>query len=155
MTDSNSNTMIFVKTAENKAADAITRAAAPAAPQRCRPFFLSVMVFSPEAGYKFEIEIEKSCNSSNEPEWSLIFNLAKKIDDRFESIVEIKYISRTSEEADGITKIAKNGFSENQLNTVNSEVYPTAKTIGNEDRSPTSIEKDKINKSMRKVVITN
>ena len=27
-------------------------------PKRCRPFLLQVMVFSPEAGYKFEVVVE-------------------------------------------------------------------------------------------------
>lgn len=61
MTASSSNTTIFVETTD--AATSVEDRSA-AAPRRCRPFALSVMVYNPQAGYKFEIEIEKSCTET-------------------------------------------------------------------------------------------
>lgn len=50
----------------------------PVGQKRCRPFILEVFVASPEAGYKFELIVEKSCTSSNDALWKLVFDLYKK-----------------------------------------------------------------------------
>ena len=41
----------------------------------CRPFVLDVMVFSPEAGYKFHVSVERSCTPEADPIWKLVFDL--------------------------------------------------------------------------------
>ena len=66
MTTEKSNTTIFVETTDRSTSIAAPAEAGSAAPRRCRPFSLSVMVFNPDAGYKFEIEIEKNCTDDNE-----------------------------------------------------------------------------------------
>ena len=47
-------------------------------PKQCKPFILEVFVASPEAGYKFELTVEKSCTSTKDPLWKLVFDLYKK-----------------------------------------------------------------------------
>jgi len=61
---SDSNIEIFVENAQEDLSFAA--ADAPVARKRCKPFLLSVMVFSPEAGYKFEIEVERNYSASNQ-----------------------------------------------------------------------------------------
>ena len=50
----------------------------PIGPKKCKPFILEVFVASPEAGYKFELTVEKSCTSTNDPLFKLVFDLYKK-----------------------------------------------------------------------------
>lgn len=120
----------------------------------CRTFSLSVMVFSPESGYKFEITIIKGCDSSNRDTWAFKFELQKRNDEgKFDVIVKIDFKAGTQDEAEGIEKIADEGISLNQLRTATEETYPVAKVIGDEQRAPTSEESEKINSSIQKIVL--
>ena len=45
----------------------------------CRPFLIEVMVFSPEAGYKFKVIVERSCTPEADALWKLVFDLFKVV----------------------------------------------------------------------------
>ena len=150
---SDSNIEIFVENAQEDLSFAAAEAPVPR--RRCRPFLLSVMVFSPEAGYKFEIEVEKSCSASNEALWRLVFILQKRIDGKFEKLVEINYQSTDAEEAKGISTIAARGLTLDQAITANDEVFPPTKLLADEGRNPTPEESEAIEASMRKVIVPN
>jgi hypothetical protein len=154
MSTSESNTIVIVENAGKEVTNATSRAAVLAAPIRCRPFALSIMVYSPQSGYKFEIEIEKSCTAINETVWKFVFMLHKKNDKgEFELLVQIKFAATTPEESQGIATITKTGLTETQFNVVNSDVYSLAKSLGDEARNATPVEKQKFDTSMRKIVL--
>jgi hypothetical protein len=163
MTDTKSNTIIFVETANKAATNSAAKGsglavpmAIPAAVTRtCRPFSLSIMVYSPQSGYKFEIEIEKNCTAMNEAEWKFVFMLSKKNEasGELELLVQIKFKASTPEEAQGIAAITKTGLTESQFNVVNHDIYPLTKSWVDEARNPTPPEKQKFDTSMRKIVL--
>jgi len=41
----------------------------------CQPFVLEIMVFSPESGYKFKVNVERSCTPEADALWKLVFDL--------------------------------------------------------------------------------
>ena len=45
----------------------------------CKPFLLEVMVFSPEAGFKFKVMVERSCTPEADAIWKLVFDLFRVI----------------------------------------------------------------------------
>ena len=148
---SDSNIEIFVENAQEDLSFAAAEAPVPR--RRCKPFLLSVMVFSPEAGYKFEIEVERSCSASNEELWRLVFILQKRIDGKFETLVEIKYQSKDANESEGIAAISDRGLTRTQARTAREEVFPKTKPLADEGRNPTQQEGKAIQGSMRKLVL--
>lgn len=153
MSNSESNTIVIVENANKEVDNIATRAAAVAAPKKCRPFSLSIMVYSPESGYKFEIEIEKSCTATNDTVWKFVFMLYKKNPKgEFDLLVSIKFTATTPEEEQGIAEITKTGLTEPQFDTVNNEIYPLTKTLGEEGRDATPVENKQFNSSVRTIV---
>ena len=122
--------------------------------RRCRPFVLDVMVMSPEAGFKFEVDIEKGCTADNEATWKLVFDLYKKINDEFVQIVHVAFAAGAPNEAVGIQKIATEGASLPQAQVLTREVYPVAKQLDGVD-DPTADQKNQLTSAMRKVTIVN
>lgn len=162
---SDSNIEIFVENAQEDVS--LAPAEAPVPRRRCKPFSLSVMVFSPEAGYKFEIETERNCSASNEELWRLVFILQKMIDGKFVTLVEVKYDPREAREAEeaaiadrglieenkGIAVIAGRGLTRTQIRTARNDVFPKTKPLADEGRNPTPEESEAIRDSMRKLVV--
>jgi hypothetical protein len=75
------NTLINVPSVDINRFD-LLGAEAPAqaeAPKTCTPFFISVMIFSPEAGFKYFVKVQKSCSAKNDPIWKLHFDLERLI----------------------------------------------------------------------------
>jgi len=119
-------------------------------PKRCRPFLLQVMVFSPEAGYKFEVVVEKACTPENDPVWKLVFDLYKQKRDGFDQIVHVSFRAGTAEEGDGVKRMALEGVSEKQADLLTGPVYDAAKTLEGVS-TPTPQHKETIRKTMSKV----
>ena len=118
--------------------------------KRCRPFLLQVMVFSPEAGYKFEVVVEKGCTPENDPVWKLVFDLYKKKKDGFDQIVHVSFRAGTNQESDGIKRMALQGVSDKQADLLTGPVYDAAKALEGV-AAPTSQHKEKIRTAMSKV----
>ena len=61
--------------------------------KKCKPFIFEVMVYSPEAGYKAEVVIERACTASNDSIWKFVFDLYKKKTDGdgFDQLVHVSY----------------------------------------------------------------
>jgi hypothetical protein len=152
MTTEKLNTTIFVETTDRSTSIAPPAEARSAAPSRCRPFSLSVMVFNPDAGYKFEIEIEKNCTDENEVIWKLVFLLYKKINGQFENLVAVKFTAQTPEEAEKVLEISDNGLSRPQVRAFRDEVFPQTKPLADQHRDPTPEEAKSINVTMKKAV---
>ncbi len=72
------------------------------------------MVFSPEAGYKFEVVVEKACTPENDPIWKLVFDLYKRKRDGFDQIVHVSFRAGTAQESAGVQRMALEGVSDKQ-----------------------------------------
>jgi hypothetical protein len=119
-------------------------------PKRCRPFLLQVMVFSPEAGYKFEVVVEKGCTPENDPIWKLVFDLYKQKREGFDQIVHVSFRAGTAEESEGVKRMALEGVSDQQADLLTGPVYDAAKALEGVS-TPTPQQKEKIRTAMSKV----
>lgn len=152
MTTEKSNTTIFVETTDRSTLIVAPAEARSAAPIRCRPFSLSVMVFNPDAGYKFEIEIEKNCTDDNDVIWKLVFLLYKKINGQFENLVAVKFTAQTPGEVEKVAEISDNGLSRPQVRAFRDEVFSQTKPLADEHRDPTPAESKALNLTMKKAI---
>ncbi len=68
--------------------------------KKCKPFIFEVMVYSPEAGYKAEIVVERGCTATNDSVWKFVFDLYKKqaAGDGFDQLVHVSYRALTAQE---------------------------------------------------------
>lgn len=122
-------------------------------PKKCRPFILNVMVMIPEAGYKFEVSIEKACSSANDPIWKLVFDLFKKnAQGQFEQVLHVSFKADAPQEQKGIEAMAADGgtVTVNQAQTLSQEVFPAAKKL-EDGHTPTAAERKDLQGAMRKV----
>ncbi len=112
------------------------------------------MVYSPESGYKFNIEVQKACTASNEEVWKLLFDLYKKIDNQFVEIISVEFIAGDPNEIEKVAAITDEGLTRPQLRAFRDRVYPLAKSIGDEAREPTDEEQQKMADVMRDAVMS-
>ena len=149
------NALINVPSAEINRLDMLG-AEAPAqaeAPKTCTPFFISVMIFSPEAGFKYFVKVQKSCSAKNDPIWKLHFDLERIINEKFVRVLEIEIgVGTDGEEAKKVEKIAEDGITDKQSDIINKELFPITKVVIVEKREPTKEEAEAINKTMKKVI---
>jgi hypothetical protein len=68
--------------------------------KKCKPFIVEVMVYSPEAGYKAEVVVEKGCTATADAVWKFVFDLYKKktSGDGFDQLVHVSYRALTAQE---------------------------------------------------------
>jgi hypothetical protein len=122
-------------------------------PQKCRPFLLKVMVYSPEAGYKFIIEIQKACTANNEEVWKLLFDLYKKIDNNFVEIISVEYVAGDPNEIEKVAAITDEGMKRSQVREFRDNVYPVVKTIAVKGETPTTEDQKKANLVIKNAVL--
>ncbi len=127
----------------------------PIGKKKCKPFLLEVMVMNPEADFKFELLVEKSCSKANDPIWKLVFDLYKKNSrNEFVQIVHVSYRAQTPQEAKGIEATAVKGVSKKQADIAFKEVHPNAKIVG-EAGAPVPAAEKKVLNGMAKIAISN
>src|SRR5437660_12595391 len=96
-------------------------------PKQCKPFILEVFVARPEAGYKFELTLEKSCTSTNDPLWKLVFDLYKKdTSGTFQQIVHVSFTPLDPDEKRGVEALATEPISVDTARVLRNEVHPAA-----------------------------
>lgn len=118
----------------------------------CQPFNLDVMVFSPEAGFKFELSVDRSCSQLLDPIWKLVFDLYKRnATGDFDQIVHVAFTAEAVEEQTGVQNIAINGVSSTQSDVVVREVYPVAKALDGVS-APSDQQKKALHDAMKKTV---
>ncbi|QHG21021.1 hypothetical protein [Nostoc sp. ATCC 53789] len=122
-------------------------------PQKCRPFLLKVMVYSPEAGYKFIIEIQKACTANNEEVWKLLFDLYKKIDNNFVEIISVEYVAGDPNEIEKVAAITDEGMKRSQVREFRENVYPVVKTIAVKGETPTTEDQKNANLVIKNAVL--
>lgn len=120
--------------------------------KKCKPFLIRVMVFSPESGYKFIIEIQKACTAENEPVWKLLFDLYKKIDNEFVEVVSVEFVAGDPNDIDKIAAITDEGMKRPQVRAFRDNVYPLTKPFGDSGTKPTAEEKKMIDASVKKAI---
>jgi hypothetical protein len=116
--------------------------------KKCKPFNFEVMVYSPEAGYKAQIVVERGCTATNDSVWKFVFDLYKKqaAGTGFDQIVHVSYRALTKEEnaavvgmIDGLTDAqadqlpalhnAAKDFSDNPTDDTKTTVLNAAKNV--------------------------
>lgn len=123
--------------------------------KKCKPFILEVFVASPEAGYKFELVVEKMCTSANEALWKLVFDLYKKdASGVFQQIVHVSFKPTEPEEQKGVEQLAVEPVSVDVARVLTKEVHPAAKAIAGV-ANPTPAQKKKLHDAMSKVAKTS
>ncbi|HZS28362.1 MAG TPA: hypothetical protein VFB76_14115 [Candidatus Angelobacter sp.] len=121
----------------------------PVGAKKCKPFVLQVMVFSPEAGFKFEVQVEKDCSATNDPIWKLVFDLYKKqaTGTDFDQIVHVSFTSGTTQEQQGVQSMVSQGVSSGQADALTNQVYPAAKALDGV-QTPTPQQKQAVHQAM-------
>jgi hypothetical protein len=122
--------------------------------KKCKPFILEVFVASPEAGYKFELTVEKMCTSTNDPLWKLVFDLYKRnASGQFDQIVHVSFKPTDPDEQRGVEKLATEPVSVDTARVLTREVHPAAKAVAGV-ANPTPAQKKKLHAAMSKVAKT-
>jgi hypothetical protein len=132
-------------------------------PTSCRPFLLEVMVFSPEAGHKFELSVERSCIKATNGElpktkWKLVFDLFKQKagSSEFDHLVHVSYTAENETQEKNLALTAANGVSQAQAKQVITKVHPAVKDVVDVNDLPqpeADKRKQKVKKEMSKVTI--
>lgn len=134
----------------------------PVSRSSCHPFSLEVMVFSPEAGFKFKVMVSRSCTKATATEpatalWKLEFDLFKKVEGESElvQIVHVSYTAENEAQAKKLQATSANGINSAQSAQLINVVHPAVKKAENlENLSAEEVEKRKtrIKNGMRKTV---
>jgi hypothetical protein len=127
--------------------------------RKCTPFYVRVMVYSPESGYRFHLRIQKSCDSNNAPIWKMRFDLDRTIDGKFVRVVEVEVgvnssdppeVQQKTEEQ--IKKTVDNGINDAQAETLVNDVFPATKDIAETTGDPTPDQAKKATDGVKKVI---
>lgn len=119
---------------------------------RCKPFLLRVMVFSPESGFKFSIEIQKACTANDEEVWKLLFDLFKRINGEFVEVVSVEFVAGDPNDIDRIAAITDEGMKRPQVRAFREDVYPLVRPFADSGQKPDTDDKKKIDESMKKAI---
>lgn len=121
---------------------------------RCTPFLLRVMVFSPESGYKFIVEIQKACTSSNEAVWKLLFDLFKKDEGngKFVEIINVEFVAGTPDDINRIAEITEEGLKRPQVRAFRDTVFPLVKPFGDQGNPPADADQAAIDSAMASAI---
>jgi hypothetical protein len=126
----------------------------PIGKKKCKPFILEVFVASPEAGYKFELLVEKACSSENDPLWKLVFDLYKKNSSGgFDQIVHVSFRALEPRERQGVENLSVQPISFDTASIVVKEVHPAAKAVAGVPK-PTPKQKKKVRDAMSKAAVS-
>lgn len=120
----------------------------------CRPFLLEVMVFSPEAGYKFKVVVERSCTPEADALWKLVFDLYRVTGTTEVQLVHVSFTTGTPVQEKAVQRMVSEGVKQGQADVLVKEVYPATKSIVGVPK-PTPAQKKKIRTAMEKVVNLN
>lgn len=120
--------------------------------KKCTPFLIRVMIFSPESGYKFTIEIQKACSDQNEPIWKLLFDLFKKIDDEFVELVSVEFVAGNPNDIKNIATITDEGMKRPQVRAFRDNVFPLVKPFADNGTKPNAVEKKNIDQAVKAAI---
>jgi hypothetical protein len=118
--------------------------------RKCKPFLLRVMVFSPESGYKFEIEVQLACTAENEEVWKLLFHLYKQKNNQFIEIISVEFVAGDPNEIAKVSEISDQGLTRPQVRAFRDSVFPAVK--GTEGHQPTAEQQKKIHDKVKDAI---
>ena len=123
----------------------------PIGPKICKPFLLDVMVFSPEAGFKFHVSVERDCTPTADAIWKIVFDLYKVVAGSPDvALVHVSFTSGTPVEQKAVQGMV-NGVKPAQADILVKKVYPATKAVvGNQN--PTAAQKQAIHDAMSQAV---
>ena len=90
----------------------------------CHPFLLKVGIYSPEAGYKFDVTVQLVCSAENTKTWKLLFHLFKKVKDDFVQIVSVEFEAETPQETKALETMSEEGVKIKQARALRQKVHP-------------------------------
>jgi hypothetical protein len=117
----------------------------------CTPFILEIMVFSPESGYKFKVNVERSCTPEADALWKLVFDLFQIKGGKEVQLVHVSFTAGSPVEAKAVQQLAVQGVSPQQADVLVKNVFPAAKEI-KPGKTPTSTQKKTLKTALSKVV---
>jgi hypothetical protein len=117
----------------------------------CRPFLLEIMVFSPESGYKFKVNVERSCTPEADALWKLVFDLFQMKSGTEHQLVHVSFTAGSPVEAKALQLMASQGVSPQQADVLVKKVYPAAKKI-KAGRAPSPAQKKELKDAITEVV---
>ncbi|WP_414663652.1 hypothetical protein [Horticoccus sp. 23ND18S-11] len=120
-------------------------------PKVCRPFVLEIMVFSPESGYKFKVNVERSCTPEADAMWKLVFDLFQLKPDQEVPLVHVSFTAGSPVEEKAIQQMVSNGVTSKQADVLVKRVFPAAKEL-KPGKPPTATQKTTLKKAMADVV---
>jgi hypothetical protein len=124
----------------------------PVGTKICKPFLLDVMVFSPEAGFKFNVSVERDCTPTADSIWKLVFDLYKVVAGQPDvALVHVSFTSGTPVEQTALQNMATQGVAPAQADTLVKVVYPATKAVAGND-NPTPEQKQAVHDAMSQVV---
>lgn len=123
------------------------------AASKCTPFLLRVMVFSPEAGFKFDVTVQRLCPADGSTVWKIIFHLFKKkaTGNDFDLIVSVEFEGETAADNKAIEKIGNEGVTVPQHRAFRKKVFPVTKPLA-DGHTPTPAESKKVKTEMKNAV---
>jgi hypothetical protein len=130
-----------------------TTSIVPITKKICKPFLLEVMVFSPEAGYKFKVDVERACSPQADPIWKLVFDLYRVSNGQEVQIVHVSFTAGVPVEQQAIQSMATDGVTEAQSDVMINQVHPAVKAIEGVPK-PTDAQKKAIHDAMHEAVVT-
>jgi hypothetical protein len=117
----------------------------------CRPFVLEIMVFSPESGYKFKVNVERSCSPEADELWKLVFDLFQLKSSGELQLVHVSFTAGSPVEQKAIQQMASNGVSPQQSDVLVKHVFPAARQL-KPGKPPTPAQKKALKDAMAEVV---
>ena len=102
-----------------------TKISTATAKDTCTEIHLKVMIFSPEAGFKFDVSVERTCFPTK---WHIIFNLYKKSGSDFVQIVGVDFEAEKKTEEKAIASMSTDGIGVMQSRAFRKKVYPLVKS---------------------------
>src|SRR5688500_3431414 len=102
----------------------------------CRPFVLAIMVFSPESGVKFKLNVERSCTAEADERWKLVFDLFQLNGRNEVQLVHVSFTAGTPVEQKAVEQMAVTGVTAMQSDVLVRQVFPAAKEL-KPGKSPT------------------
>ncbi len=110
------------------------------------------MVFSPEAGYKFKVVVERTCSPQADSIWKLVFDLYRVTNGQEIQIVHVSFTAGVPVEQQAIQSMATDGVTEAQSDVLINDVHPAVKAIEGVAK-PTDAQKKRIHDAMHDAVV--
>lgn len=117
----------------------------------CKPFVLEIMVFSPESGYKFKVNVERSCTPEADALWKLVFDLYQNKAGKEIQLVHVSFTAGSPVEEKAVQQLASQGVSPQQADVLVKKVFPAAKEI-KPGKVPSPAQKKALKDAMTEVV---